>query len=105
MRPVPQSAELPVAKPQTNMTLSDSDSNDEDVDQTNKNMECDPKFAGACSSTELYLLTQGDLNNVVRDLKLSKKQDELLGSKLKGWNLLRQDTEVWVTQKSKRVYL
>jgi len=35
MRPVPQSVELPVPKPPTNMTLSDSESNDKDVGQAN----------------------------------------------------------------------
>ena len=34
MRSVPQSAELPVPKPPTNMKLSDSDSSDEDVGQS-----------------------------------------------------------------------
>ena len=87
MRPVPHSAELPVPKPPTNMTLSDSESNDEDVSQTNNNMDFDPTFAGACSSNEPHLL-------IVRDMNPSKKQTELLGSKLKGWNLLRQDTKV-----------
>jgi len=29
--------------------------------------------------------------NYVCDLKLSKKQAELLGSRVKGWNLLHQD--------------
>ena len=51
-------------------------------------------FAGAISSYVPHLLTQGDLNDIVRDLNLSKKQAELLGSRLKGWNLLRQDTKV-----------
>ena len=36
MRSVPQIAELPVPKPLTSMTLSDSESSDEDVDQDNK---------------------------------------------------------------------
>jgi len=94
MRPVPYSAELPVPKPPTNMTLSDSESSDEDAGQANKNMDCDLTFAGACSSNEPHLLTQGDLNDIVRDMNLSKKHVELLGSRLKGWNLLRQDTEV-----------
>ena len=31
---------------------------------------------------------------MVHDLNLSKKQAELLGSRLKGWKLLRQDTKV-----------
>jgi len=94
MRPVPHSAELPVAKPPTNMTLSDSESRYEDVGQANDDMDCYPTFAGACSSNEPYLLTQGDLNDIVCNVNLSKKQAELLGSRLKGWNLLHQDTKV-----------
>jgi len=94
MRPVPHSAELPVPKPPTNMTLSDSESNDEDVGQANNNMDCEPKFAGSCSSSEPNLLTQGDQYDIVRDLKLSKMETELSGSRLKGWNLLRQDSKV-----------
>ena len=38
--------------------------------------------------------TQGELNDLIRDLKLSKKQAELLGSRLRGWNLLQKDSEV-----------
>jgi len=94
MRPVPHSAELPVPNHPTNMTLDDSESSDEDVGQANNNMDCDPTFAGASSSNEPRLLTQEDLNDFVRDLNLSKKQAELLCSRLKGWNLLRQDTKV-----------
>jgi len=76
------------------MTLSDSESSEEDVGQANNNMDCDPTFAGASSSNETHLLNQGDQNDTVRDLNLSKKQAEILGSKLKCWNLLRQDTKV-----------
>jgi len=99
MRPVPHSAELPVPKPPTNVTLSDSESSDEDVGQStsNNNLDCDPTLAGACSSNEPHLLTQGNLNDIVRDLNLSKKQAELLRSMLKAWNLLRQDTKVCFT--------
>ena len=50
-------------------------------------MDCDPTFAGASTSNEPHLLTKGDLNDIVHDLNLSKKQAELLGSMLKGWNL------------------
>jgi len=49
------------------MTLSDSESNDEHVDQAKSNMDCDPTFAGAISSKEPRLLTRGDLNEIVRD--------------------------------------
>ena len=74
IRPVPHSVELPVPNPPTNMMLRDSESTDEDADQANNNMDCDPTFAGACSSNEPHLLSQGDLNNIIRDLNLSKKQ-------------------------------
>jgi len=53
------------------LSLSDSESSDEDVGQANKNMECDPTFAGVCSSSEPHLLTQGDLHNIICDLNLS----------------------------------
>jgi hypothetical protein len=52
------------------MTLSDSESSDEDVDQANNTVYCDPTLAGACSSTEPHLLAQGDLNDNDRDLNL-----------------------------------
>jgi len=74
MRPVPHGAELPVPKPPTNMTLSDNESNDEDVGQANKNMDCDPTFAGAYSSNETHLLTQGDVNHIVRNLNLPRSK-------------------------------
>jgi len=57
-------------------------------------MDFYPTFAGACSSNEPHLLTQGDTNDIVRHLNLSKKQAELLGSRLKDSNLLRHDTMV-----------
>jgi len=94
MRPVPHSTELPVPKSPTNMMLTDSESSDEDVGQANNNMDCDPTFAGSCSSNEPHLLTGGDLNDIVRVLNLSKKQAEILGSRLKGLNILCQDTKV-----------
>ena len=43
-------------KPPTNMTLSDSESSDEEVGQANNNMDCDPTFAGASSTNETHLL-------------------------------------------------
>jgi len=57
-------------------------------------MDCDPTFAGTCSSNEPHLLTQGDLIDIICNLNLSKKQAEILGSRLKGWNLLRHNTKV-----------
>jgi hypothetical protein len=52
IRPESHSEELPVQKHPTNMTLSESESSDEFVGHANRNMECDPTFAGASSSNE-----------------------------------------------------
>ena len=65
------------------MTLSDSESSDENLSQANKSMDSYPTFPRASSSNEPHLLTQGNLNDIVRDLKRSKKQAELLGPMLK----------------------
>jgi hypothetical protein len=75
------------------LSLSDRESNEEGVGQTNNNTEYDPAFAGVCSSNEPNLLTKGDLNDIVRDLNLSKKQAELSDSRLKR-DLPRQNTKV-----------
>ena len=69
-------------KSPTNMTLGDSESSDEDVGEANNSMDCDPTFAGSYSSSEQNLLTQRDQYDIVRDLKLSKMENEILGSSL-----------------------
>ena len=49
-----------------------------------------------------YLITQEDLNDLVRDLNLSKGKSELLGSRLQQWNLLSSGTKVsFYDQRSK----
>ena len=45
--------------------------------------------------SEPHLLTPGYINDFVCDLNLSKKQVEIFSVKLKLWNLLRQDREMF----------
>ncbi|UYV71963.1 hypothetical protein LAZ67_9001368 [Cordylochernes scorpioides] len=89
MRPVPHSDILPVPQIPENVIFSDDDSDRREQQSNDTNFE-----VGA--SSEPHLLTKGDLNDLVRDLDLSKKQSELLGSRLKGWNLLHEDTKNFV---------
>ena len=44
--------------------------------------------------TKPHLLSQSDLNDLVRDLQLTKEQSELLGSRLQQWNLLDGKTRI-----------
>ncbi|KAI6655821.1 hypothetical protein LOD99_1962 [Oopsacas minuta] len=41
-----------------------------------------------------HIINQSEPNYLVRDLNLTKDQSELLGSRLKGWNLLDEETKV-----------
>jgi hypothetical protein len=96
MRPVPHNEELPVPVPPENVTFSD-DNSDPDEDrgqQKGQNVDCNPIFEASCSSSEPHFLTKGDLNDIVHDLNFSKKQTELLGSRVKGQNLLHQHNEI-----------
>jgi hypothetical protein len=89
MRPVPH-------KPPANVIMNDEDSatDEADLEWVGETFECYPTFEASCSSSEPHLLTQGDLNDLVCDLNLSKKEAEILVSMLKGWILLQQGTKV-----------
>ena len=96
MRPIPHSEELPVPKFPENLICSDDncDSEEDHEQQEQDSVDFDPTFQASCSSSQSNILWKGGFNDLVRDLNLSKKkEDELLGSKLKGWNLLHQDNE------------
>ena len=72
--PSAHSEELPAAQPWENLTLSDynSDFDDDHGQQEGDNVDCDLTFEARCSLSEPHL-TQGNLNNPVCDLILSKK--------------------------------
>lgn len=95
IRPVPHNAELPVPQPPAHLTV-DEDYVLEATAEVQHEEEDDPTYVGSTSTFEPHLITQGELNDLVRDLKLSKIQAELLASRLKGWNLLHRDTKVCV---------
>jgi hypothetical protein len=92
MRPVSHREDLPVPQHPENVTFTDDDSDNEVIQQV-ENPFHGPNFE-ASTSSEPHLLTQGDLYDLVRDLNLSKKQSELLGSRLKEWNLVHINSKV-----------
>ena len=93
MRPIPHSEDLPIPHSATHLTLEDESEHEADTEVPNEERD-GLTFETSTSSCEPHLLTQGELNDLVRDLKLSKTQAELLGSRLKGWSLLQGDTKV-----------
>jgi hypothetical protein len=96
LRPVTHIKEFSVPKLLENLTFS-SDSSDSDDDcgrQEGDNADGYPTSAASCSSFEPHIFTQGDLNELVHDLNLFKKQAEILGFRVKGCYFLHQDTEI-----------
>lgn len=84
--PVPR---LPIHKESEESTIAtDSDTSFEGNEKSS-----DPDFIPS-TSNEPHLITQFELNDLVRDLNLSKSQAELLGSRLQQWNLLAKDTRI-----------
>jgi hypothetical protein len=82
----------------------------------NRNMKQLPKFqmrsemilnlkqVQETSSCEPHLLTQGELNDRVRDLKLSKTQTETVGCRLKEWNPFQRNIKVRLFRNRREVF-
>ena len=79
-----------------------TDSDEDPGQQEGDTVDCDPTYEANCASSEPQLLTQRDFKYVVRDLSLSKKEAEPLGSRLKGWNLLRQGTDMFLRSRQNK---
>ena len=91
IRPVPHSEELPVlvfkGLPQLQSSLSSQEENiSSDSDETLADNDFPPSLLSP------QLLSQGELNDLARDLNLSKESSELLTSRLKEKNLLKPGT-------------
>ena len=92
MRPVKHSDELPVPIPPDSWKL-DSDDDEIDSDERADRDMSDSDF-NPQESDAPHLIQQSELNDLVRDLNLSKSQAELLGLRLQQWNLLEQGTKI-----------
>ena len=90
IRPIPHCDDLPVPIAPQHFTY---DSDEELTTEFDHDGE-DPTYVASDTFNRPHFITQGDLNDLVRDLNLSKKQSELLASRLKGWNLLHEKTKV-----------
>ncbi|GBP78947.1 hypothetical protein EVAR_57898_1 [Eumeta japonica] len=67
-----------------------------EVPISSQNIDSDAFSECEIRETEPHLISQSELNDLVRDLQLSKSKSELLASRLQQWNLLAPDTRVTV---------
>lgn len=72
---------------ETEMVESTSSHNSDDL----------PEFES--DDSKPHLISQSELNDLIRDLQLSKSKSELLASRLQQWNLLAHDTQVTFNRK------
>lgn len=100
LRPVPHCEEIPIPTPPE--TLQEVDTDSDQPDYHSHEDVCDEDFTG--SSDKPIPLSQTDLDDLVRDLNLSKESAELLGSRLKEKNLLAPDTTFsWYRHREKEL--
>ena len=97
MRPVPFSDDLPVPTPPVNKDLlSSSDEEMPSSEDSAKSIsleDIESTYSGT-SGNELHWIMQEDLNDLARNLYLSKQQSELLASRIKQWNLVQEDVRI-----------
>ena len=97
MRPVPNSYDLPVPTPPVNNDLLSSSDEEmpsrEDSAESISLEEIESTYSGT-NGNELHWITQEDLNDLARDLYLSKQLSEPLASRCKLWNLVQEDVRI-----------
>jgi len=106
LRPVPHGEGPPVPEPPESFSLeSDEEQHENQSTETETELAMylqDPDFLPS-SHSEPHLITQGELNDLVRDLQLPKSKTELLGSRLQQWNLLDRGVKISVFRDARRL--
>jgi hypothetical protein len=97
LRPVPHGERISVPEPPKEFTI-DSDDKDEGgstLGSPELPTSTEPHIShGRSSAPQPHILTHDELNDLVRVLELSKSKAELLGSRLKQWNLLEKTIRI-----------
>ena len=97
MRPVSHSDDLPVTTPPVNKDLLSSSDEEmpsrEDSAESISLEDIESTYSGT-SGNEPQWSTQEDLNDLGRDLYLSRQQSELFAFRLKQCNLVQEDVRI-----------
>ena len=94
MRPVNHTEDFEIPKPQHNSL--DVFLPVDEIISVEYDEEFIPSALEISNSTLPHRINQRELNDLVRDLNLTKEHSELHGSRLKQWNLLEEGTKTSV---------
>lgn len=92
---MPCSGDLPVPHPPAHLTV-ENESEDEAATEVRCEEQDDPTFEIRTSSCEHHLITQGEFYNLVWDLNLSKKKQELSGFMQPTWRKYENPVRLYV---------
>jgi hypothetical protein len=94
IRNVPHGEDLPMPEPPKEQNLN-SDIEEKDTEKTGPHKEepADTDFQGPASGSP-HKLTQDEMNNLVRDLKLPKVKAELIASRMIQWKYLDEGVKI-----------
>ena len=87
LKPVVHDTDYPVPIPHSSDGINNEESNTEDNDSDAGVMEY--TYDPDSGIKKPHLISQAELDDLVRNLPLSKEKSELLDSRLKEWNLLQ----------------
>ena len=95
IQPVPHGDGLPVPEPADNFAMY---SDDEDIVSSNREEQQPSASRDAVylpsTDSSIHKIKEGELNDLIRDLKLAKNKTELLASRLQQCNLLHHSVKV-----------
>ena len=95
IRSVAHSTELPIHTAPLSWSLDEDDDEEAEAVEDSPNTKSDEDVEFPCLSSQPLLVNQSRrLNDLVRDLNLSKNQAEMLSSRLKEWNLFEKGTKI-----------
>ncbi|GBN10990.1 hypothetical protein AVEN_13653-1 [Araneus ventricosus] len=89
-----ESLPIPVPPPQTYTLLPETDLEDFESQPGPSTSTDDEEYPADLVHRQPHLVTQPEMNDLVRDLELPKRKSQLLGSRLLQWDLLKKGLKI-----------
>ena len=105
IRPVLHGIGIPIPEVPESFSLDFDESREASASEITDSFLSTELHFGESSSQEPHLITQDELNNLVRDLELPISKAELLSSRLQQWNLLASNTKISIFRDRRKDFI